>query len=105
MIADLAVPGGPCRNRCSPATTARAINSITSSLPTKRRFSGSITCPRNRATVSSGLGMLFLVRFGRGQFKALALVDQFEVLPGSAARRPRGPGSVGQALGVKQHEA
>jgi hypothetical protein len=28
--ADLAVPGGPSRNRCSPATTARAIRSMTS---------------------------------------------------------------------------
>jgi autotransporter-associated beta strand protein len=44
----LAVPGGPRRNRFSPATSAMPIRSTISSLPTKDRFSGSSTSTLNR---------------------------------------------------------
>src|SRR5262249_19338063 len=84
--ADFAVPGGPYRNKCSPATIASAINSTTSSRPTKRCFIGSMTSILRRATVKSDMSNS----------------EQFHVLSAATLRRPIPARELCKALRVEQ---
>src|SRR5262245_9606558 len=83
--ADLAVPGGPNRNRCSPATTASAIRSITSSRPTYWPLSGSVTVARNRCEMSSLTA--FSTSLYRRPFLALLLKDELQYFAGAPGFR------------------
>src|SRR5262249_9766148 len=98
-------PGGPWRNRCSPAVRARAINSTTSSRWMKRSLRGLITSSRRRATVSDSTTLSSGGPGGRGgERNALAAIgqDQFDMLAAGGGGHAGGGGVRGEGLGVEE---
>src|ERR1019366_1532409 len=111
ISADLAVPGGPKRNRCSRATIARAMRSMTSSRPTKRCLSGSITVRRTFSTtapfsecISFTLCLLVPVDQLCGILAQLG-PDQHQVRYAESARNPRRFETLRQPLGIQEEQS
>ena len=96
MRADLAVPGGPWRNRCSPATIANAMRSITSSRPTKRLLSTSTTSGGDGRRWSRTRTILLLT--------LVLPLHQFYVLQPLSSRPPGRFFVLDEPFGIKQQQ-